>query len=326
MKERESGADIIRCLAFAFVVIFHSFLYNGYYYAPQQGLAMVVWGGLRWLSVSCIGLFAMLSGYLKAEQSPKGCLHSLWGVVMGYALAAAVSIPARHFVLGDTQSLWEWVQRFLSFRGVSYGWYAEMYVGLVLLMPLLNLGLSQLNNRQMLWATGGLLVMTALPGTTRWDLTPDYWRSFYPATYYAMGACVRRFRPEPRPEAALATGLGLALLLGAATTGSTQGNLHSAYTQEFADLWICAIAACLFIGLYRVRPPKKLARGLAWCAGGCYGGYLLSPLAESWIYKCYPQWRAPEHWGKLLVCGTLPVFFISLLSGKLLSWLTKRNG
>ena len=30
MSKREPGLDIIRCLAFFFVVLFHSFLNNGY--------------------------------------------------------------------------------------------------------------------------------------------------------------------------------------------------------------------------------------------------------------------------------------------------------
>lgn len=43
MSKREPGPDLIRCLAFFFVVLFHSFLNNGYYYEPQAGAAMWVW-------------------------------------------------------------------------------------------------------------------------------------------------------------------------------------------------------------------------------------------------------------------------------------------
>ena len=131
MSKREPGLDIIRCLAFFFVVLFHSFLNNGYYYEPQAGAAMWVWGSVRWLSTANNGLFLMLTGYLQSGKSTyKACRHGLASVLLGYALASSASIPIRQFALGEAETLWTWVQRFLSFRGVYYGWYVGMYVGL----------------------------------------------------------------------------------------------------------------------------------------------------------------------------------------------------
>ena len=60
MKKREPGLDLIRCTAFFFVVLFHSFLQNGFYNEAQTGLLMLFYNSVRWLSVSCIGLFLML--------------------------------------------------------------------------------------------------------------------------------------------------------------------------------------------------------------------------------------------------------------------------
>ena len=48
MNKRESGLDLLRCLAFLFVVIFHSFLNNGYYHQPQVGIFMWLAGSFRW--------------------------------------------------------------------------------------------------------------------------------------------------------------------------------------------------------------------------------------------------------------------------------------
>lgn len=68
MKKRESGIDLLRLIASLFVVGFHSFLYNGYYYHPQHGAAMLFFGSARWLFTSCNGIFLMLTGYLLAQS------------------------------------------------------------------------------------------------------------------------------------------------------------------------------------------------------------------------------------------------------------------
>lgn len=202
MTKREPGLDLVRCVALLCVVVFHSFLYNGYYYQPQTGLTMVLAGSVRWLSTACIGLFLMLSGYLQSAKTDiKACWRGLLPVLLGYALAAAVSIPVRHFCFGEVLSPEQWLQRFVEFGGVYYGWYVEMYVGLALLMPFVNRAFSRFDDQTMLGFSGALLVLTALPGATPLQIAPDHWRSIYPLTYYALGALVRRYseRPEFTP-------------------------------------------------------------------------------------------------------------------------------
>ena len=198
MTKREPGLDLVRCVALLCVVVFHFFLYNYYYYQPQTGLSMVMAGGVRWLSTSCIGLFLMLTGYLQSTRTDiRRCWQGILPVLLGYVLAAAVSIPVRHFFLGEVRSLEEWGCVFLEFGGVSYGWYVEMYVGLALLMPFLNRAMSQFDDRMMLLFAGVLLAITALPGATPLILAPDHWRSIYPLTYYVLGAVVRRYSGRP---------------------------------------------------------------------------------------------------------------------------------
>lgn len=140
MPKREPGLDLLRCIALLFVVTFHSFLNNGYYYEPQTGIAMWLAGSFRWLSVSCIGLFLMLTGYLKSGKTDvKDCYRGIMPVILGYLIAAVISIPIRHFAFGDVQNLSTWLTRLFGFSAVYYGWYVEMYIGLVLLIPFINM-------------------------------------------------------------------------------------------------------------------------------------------------------------------------------------------
>lgn len=205
MTKREPGLDLVRCVALLCVVVFHSFLYNGYYYQSQTGLAMALAGSVRWLSTACIGLFLMLSGYLQSTKTDvKACWRGVLPVLIGYVLAAAISIPVRHFCFGEIYTAQQWLLKFVEFGGVYYGWYVEMYVGLALLMPFLNRAMSRFNDHTLLMFAGVLLVLTALPGATPLSIAPDHWRSIYPLTYYVLGALVRRhseksdFAPPPR--------------------------------------------------------------------------------------------------------------------------------
>lgn len=326
MSKREPGLDLLRCIAFLFVVTFHSFLYNGYYFAPQAGIAMWLAGSFRWLSVSCIGLFLMLTGYLKSGKTDLcACYRGLVPVLLGYGIAAVISIPIRHFVFGDVQSLSTWCTRLLSFSAVSYGWYVEMYIGLVLLMPFVNMALEHLQTTKALLGLGiVMLVITAVPGATPWVIFPDYWRSIYPLTYYILGAIVLRLQPKLRPWLGIAGAMTMSAILGAATVLSTNGSLSEALTWEFPDLWIVFMALCLFVALYRVQIPAVLSRILAFGASGCYGGYLLSHLLDAWCYKLVPGWRNPEHYWLIFLCITVPIFIISLLLGALLERISKR--
>lgn len=318
--KREPGLDLLRCFALLCVITFHSFLYNGYYSEPQRGTAMLLAGSLRWLSTGCVGLFLMLTGYLKSGRTDlRACYRGLAPVLLGYLLAAVVSIPIRHFFLGDPQPLSIWARRLLDFRGSYYGWYVEMYVGLTLLSPFVNRALEARDDQGSLLALGAvLLTMTALPGATPLKLALAYWRSMYPLTYYVLGALIHHFQPRVPSWVGLTGALIIALCLGAATVLSTDGDLSTAFPQEFGDLWIVGIAVCLFVGLYRVRPGMRLEQLFSWAARGCYGGYLLSHLLDAWCYRLFPAWRTPGQYPALFLMVTIPIFLCSILEGKLL--------
>lgn len=232
MSEREPGLDLIRCLALLFVVTFHSFLYNGYYYEPQTGMVMWVAGSFRWLSVSCIGLFLMLTGYLKSDRTNiKACWRGLAPIILGYLLAVAISVPVRHFVFGDLQSFSTWCNRLFSFSAVYYGWYVEMYIGLLLLMPFINMSLEQIKTTKGLLTLAGVMVfLTALPGATSKIIAPDYWRPIFPLTYYILGAVVKRLQPKIKPYIGIFGALLMAFVLGTVTVLSTDRNLGEAMT------------------------------------------------------------------------------------------------
>jgi surface polysaccharide O-acyltransferase-like enzyme len=232
-----------------------------------------------------------------------------------------VSIPIRQLLLGERLTTLEWLNKIVTFA--NYGWYVEMYIGLFLLSPLVNLALEHMTEpKQLLLAAGTLAGLTALPSITALNIIPDYWTSLYPVTYYVIGAVIRRLQPKlPRwicfgGVALLAMGLGFATLI------TSPKYFNDGFGQGYGGFWTTIMVTLLFLGFYQVRVERKAGKILAWMAGGCFEGYILSRLLDVWVYALLPQWHAPEKYPLLFVCVTIPIFILSLLAGKGVNSLT----
>lgn len=318
LRQWEPGLDLFRCIGLLFVTGVHSFLYNRFYFEPQTDL--ILWGAnsFRWLFFTCNGIFMILTGYLKTTTPwGKKYYNGLWIVLIGYFLTCAVTFPIRHFFLGEELTVLQWLDKLVNFG--NYGWYVEMYIGLILISPIINLALDRLSTPiQHYILAGTMVVVTAAPSITPAAILPDYWTSLYPLTYYTLGAVIRRCRPKPAAllcfaiAALTACGLGLTSLL------STDEGFSKGFGQGYGGFWITVIVVCLLLSIYRLKLPAWAARSLRWLSSGCFEGYLISRLFDVWLYGCFPQWHTPERYPLIYVCVTIPIFIISILCGKLL--------
>ncbi len=318
LRKWEPGIDLLRCLGLLFVNGVHAFLYNGFYNEPQTEL--VLWGAnsFRWLFFSCNGIFMILTGYLKtASPLNRKYYHGLWVVLIGYFLTCVVTFPVRHFLLGERLSLAQWVDKMIHFA--NYSWYVEMYIGLVLISPMINLALDRLTSpRQHYFIAATMLLLTAAPSITPVNLLPDYWTSLYPLTYYTLGAVIRRCKPKISPVLTLAVALLTVCGMGLASLLSTDKGFSSGFSQGYGGFWVTIVVVCLLLSVYRLTLPQWAARALRWLAGGCFEGYILSRLLDVWVYGHFRQWHTPEKYPLIFVCVTIPIFISSILAGKLL--------
>lgn len=322
MKSRESGIDLIRCLGLLFVTGLHAFLYNGFYAEPQTGPLMWAADSVFWLFFTCNGIFMTLTGYLKCEK-PLGWdyYRSLLPVLIGYVLTCLISFPIRHFLLGEKLTLFAWLEKLVTFG--NYAWYIEMYIGLILISPVINLALNALTERRQLYYLAGvMIVLTALPSVTSINLIPDYWKPLFPLTYYVLGAVIRKLQPNIKPWICLAAAAVTAMVTGLISLLSTNEGFSSGFGQGYGGFWPTVIVVCLFVGLYRLNIGPRIAKALCWMAGGVFEGYILSRLLDVWVYDLVKSWHTPERYPLIFVCITIPVFILSLLTGKALHTLS----
>ncbi len=316
--KRESGIDLFRILGLLFVNGVHAFLYNGFYAQAQTGWAMWLADSFRWLFFGCNAMFLLLTGYLK---SPKPWNKSYYrgpvGVLIGYALTCLVSYPIRYYLLGEKDALFIWIERFFTFS--NYSWYIEMYIGLILISPLINLAISRLEKpKHLLLLAGGCVVATTLHSITALDIIPDYCGAMYPITLYVLGAVIRKLQIKVPAPLALGGAALTAIGLGGFSMLTATEGFYTGFTQGYSGFWITVMVVCLFLGIYRLNLPQKAAKALAFWSGGVLEGYILSRLLDVWVYDLVPQWHTPRYYPLIFLCITVPIFLISLVAGRAL--------
>lgn len=203
-ENRLEGIDLVRFIAVLFVPAVHFFLNNGFYSVPLYGKTLFVMIGMRWLFFTCVPLFMLLTGYLQGNKKV-GLSHykKLLPFFISYVFISLVTIFFKIYYEGVQLSPKEWILSITDFTAANYAWYVEMYIGLFLLIPFLNVmyhGLKGKKQKQLLLGIFLLLTsiapvinhFTAATGE-KGQLLPDYWYGLYPFTYYFLGMYLKEF-------------------------------------------------------------------------------------------------------------------------------------
>ena len=87
--KRSPAPDLIRILAFVFVVSVHFFLNNGFYSQTVAGKRMFIMVLMRSLFMICVPLFITLSGYLlRKKKLEKSYYKRIVKIIITYILAS----------------------------------------------------------------------------------------------------------------------------------------------------------------------------------------------------------------------------------------------
>ena len=196
IKERAFGLDIIRVFAVFFVISVHNYTYQQYYNMPIDTAGKFLLTVVRNLFYICVPLFLLLTGYLNGKAKPtKQYFVKLIKILISWFIISIICIAYSIIVLHEDVY---WLQRVVSifnFSADGYGWYVEMYIGLFLIIPFLNILYDNLKMDTKKLLIIILLFLTAVPplfsgtvfnGVTL-NIIPSYWNACYPITYYFLG-------------------------------------------------------------------------------------------------------------------------------------------
>lgn len=349
LEKRNVGADVIRSLAFFLVVCVHFFLNNGFYQNTVLGERMLVMTLMRSFFIICVPLFMMLSGFLMRQKAlSKGYYKKLSKTLLTYVLAGVFCLLYAVLFQEKTYTLGAVVRSFFAFEAAPYAWYIEMYVGLFLLVPFLNVLWNNLPSRrakQTLLLV--LVILTALPALFNahdpfhftWlskpsemgealRLLPDWWTGIYPLTYYFLGCYFHEY--GCKMNRLLNAGLILAttLVSGAYAFWRSIGTTFvwgkwCDYLSVF-NVALTALVFVFFLNLDYSRLPRAVLWLLRKVSALSLGAYLLSWIFDQAFYPILNA-RVPQMTDRLeyffLLVPTVAVS--SLLLSQVLSWVQR---
>ena len=305
-KQRQPGLDLVRVAAIFFVICLHGITMRG---ALGDGGISFVWCAkvfARYLSLCAVPLFLMLSGYLQAKKRPtKAYYRGILPLYLSYFVIAALCMAAvayRAHAVGEAMPTVPMaLYRILDFTADGYAWYFEMYIGLFLLIPFLNLAYAHIGTRAGKHALlVSLAFLTLFPetlvsfapyyggGSLNLRILPDFFVSLYPVTFYFVGSYIGEYRPRlrmwQRPLfVLLAAAVPTALCIGFT---AWRGEYAWYMMNGFSTLTVLATAVAVFLALYDLPiRTSAVCRALSAVSRCTFEMYLVSYLWDQLLYS-----------------------------------------
>lgn len=309
LNVRDSSLDIIRIAAVFSVVSVHFFLHNGFYSETVQGVPMFIACLMRTLFSVCVPMFMVLTGYLMSKKElSKKYYSGIVKTLVVFVIATVVCMIYKAITQQEPFDFKSLLLGTLDFTGANYSWYIEMYIGLFLIAPFLNVAYNKLETqtkKQILVAT--FVGVTILPSlfnifnfqSAQWwanpassdefsKLIPSWWTGMYPIAYYFTGCYLREYKLKVK------TGT-LALLLTAAVLLFGTFNYYRSYGTTFKTgayvYWngieSYVLTVFIFILLKRIKSenaPQALRLCLWKLSDLALGIYLISFVFDSILY------------------------------------------
>lgn len=218
---------------------------------------MFLQGMARTLTMTNVPLFLILTGYLNLNKTiSRKYYKTMVAVLLSYVFISAVTILFKIWYLGEHKSVIAWTLQITDFSAIAYAWYIEMWIGLFLLTPFLNIlwkNIATRRHRHVLILT--LYLLCALPDMfNRYgvSLVPGYWEAVYPCAFYFIGAHIREYRPKIRQLYLWGFILGCCLINPAFNALFVKGHSMIQLAGDGNGVIGMPLAAAVFMSVYRL--------------------------------------------------------------------------
>lgn len=309
LHNRNASMDIIRIVAAFTVLSVHFFLHNGFYSQIVEGVPMYIMVLMRTLFSVCVPLFMILTGYLMSHKTLSRKYYSgISKTLIVFVLATLACMIFKTVHDNEPLSLKSFILGTLDFTGANYSWYIEMYIGLFLLVPFLNLAYNKLKNKrqkQVLVLT--LVFLTIIPtlfnifnfdnpawwsdpksSDTFAKLVPSWWMGFYPIAYYFTGCYIREYGIKLKTRSMLVLFLLAILIFGTFNFYRSYGTTFKSgiyvYWYGFEPY---ILSVLLFVLLSRIKTDNmnEKVKFVLWKVSDlALGIYLISYIFDMLVY------------------------------------------
>ncbi|QBO35072.1 hypothetical protein EQG49_00695 [Periweissella cryptocerci] len=312
-KTRNPNLDVIRCLAVLLVIVIHFFLNTKFYDVTINSWQLEIMVGMRTICMICVPLFMCLTGYLMHEKELSWeFYHKLWPTLSVYLQSSALIYLARIGIFRERLSLADGVLGIFSYSTAPYAWYVEMYIGLYLLIPFLNMiwqGCQTRGQHQLLVATFVILCILPTFLNIFGKMIPDYWVTLYPLAYYFSGAYIHTYETEVTQIPLRLVTLMIVLLSVMHNLNASAGRIFQWLPMnDFGSSEIYALTIVIFVGILKARLPKTIGDIAKYIAPYTFAMYLVSYIGDQLIYPIFMNWFKTE--SAMLAWMAVPILLI----------------
>lgn len=307
MKEQGSvrniGIDLVKSVAVLFVICIHFSLNTKYYNTPVSNLNMALQTFIRWLFVPSVPMFLLCTGYLNHHKVyDRSYFKKILRVVVPYLVISIVCIAVKRLESpAPTAISWNKdVFGIFNFTANGYSWYVNMFIGLYLLAPALNIVFHALDRKKLHILFIILMFIVILPMTfnpvfsysEKYSVIffPDWWQDIYPVFYYFIGAYIAKFAPvKIAPNAGkircvmlLAALAGLQTLILVLAQPYLQNNWA---LTSYGSILVMTESVCIFLLLYQTDIQNRSVRRIIQAVSTItLETYLFSYIVDNIVY------------------------------------------
>lgn len=346
LKVRNPNMDILRIIAVLCVIGIHFFYHSGYYYTTNDNAVMYFATVLRTLCSVCVPLFMILTGFLLCNKTlKKGYYSGIRKTIIVYILVAIACMIYKSIVGSYTLTTLTFFTGILDFTGANYSWYIEMYIGLFLLVPFLNIIYKNLDSRKqkniLLITLIAITILPSLFNAFRFDslewwanpasntetqkLIPSWWVGIYPITYYFTGCYIREYGTKIK-------NIYLIIALVVAVFGFGTFNFYRCYGMPFStsnyvywsgiEPYVMSVLIFLIIKNLKLDNINVNVKFVLWKVSDLVlGTYLLSFIFDAIYYYEILNINTPDFYARFpfMPLMVLWVFVSALLSSAILN-------
>lgn len=198
MKKKNINLDLIRSFAVFFVLSVHFFMHSGFYDEIVVGPRMYFSTTVRTTFATCVPLFLLLSGYLMNQKTiSKKYYFALSKVIIPYCFSI-LCIGIYRIIIGDAYTFASLILDIISFE--YYSWYIEMYIGLYLIIPFLNIIYNNMKSKEQKRLLLMICILLTITPTffNAFDkvIFPNWWQTCFPVAYYFLGTYIAEYKDK----------------------------------------------------------------------------------------------------------------------------------
>lgn len=314
---RNLSIDLIKVVAFCLVVTVHFFLNTEYYNIPLWGVGMFIATYVRNFAMSCVPLFVITTGYLMQEKTlKKGYYFGVVRTVIIFLIAETGCMIYDSIVFEKS-----FLSQIKTIGIAHYSWYIDMYIGLFLIIPFLNLAYNGLNSQKqkfilVLSFTAITIIIPSL--FSMFKCTQGWWSVVYPLAYYYTGCYLKEYGLKLKTWQGISIVLASNLLLSLVMfiifkKHTSQNSPLTGHNSVFVYITTVALFFILLKTESKIEKSKIRKSIVTSISRLTLGAYLISYVVDDIVYdtlKYYTSTTRQEYmW--------FPVVIVSVIAGSL---------